>query len=135
MESSPEETDMSSWGCLNTDIGGTGNRGIGEGKGNFNILIAEGCSPIANAVQEHSVNGFDDWYLGSRDEVALMLETIPTPEYTTGHIHYWSSSQYNNEVYPSWVEGGAYLVHFYNMDIKYHSGKGSLNKTRPIRNF
>ncbi|GFO75078.1 hypothetical protein BPLS_P2084 [Bathymodiolus platifrons methanotrophic gill symbiont] len=134
MESSPVETGMFSWGCLDTDIKGTGNKGIGEGKGNFNVLIAKGCSPIAKAVQEHCVNGFNDWYLGSRDEIELMLNTTSLPTPDAGHDYYWTSSQYDG-FYPLWVEENAHVIHLEYTEMSLHIWKGHAYNTLPIRNF
>lgn len=135
MESSPEETELHSWGCLKQHIEGAGNKGVGEGKSNFYAIIAKGCSPIANAVQEHSVNGFDDWYLGSRNEVELMLNVIPAPQYQYRRMYYWTSSQHDDRISKVWIDGGAYLVQFFYPDIVLHTSQAVSYKTRPIRNF
>jgi len=58
------------WGCSGTLVGATGTA-IGSGAANTAMLISSGCSVggAAETVSNLNVNGFDDWFLPSVDEM------------------------------------------------------------------
>ena len=86
------------WGCLGTDIMGT-SEAIGTGQANTNLILS-GCSdrPIAASVCDDLVlNGHNDWYLSSNQELILMYQNLRT--HNVGNFSnewYRSSSQFNS---------------------------------------
>jgi hypothetical protein len=100
------------WGCFETDIIGAVDTYIGAGSNNT-LNIVENCIhtsiTAAQACIYFESNGFDDWYLPSRDELLLMYNNIGLSSqdtlinnFNTGW--HWSSSQVNS--------GYAFVVSF-----------------------
>lgn len=101
------------FGCL-FDIPGADGTAIGTGAQNTEDILAAGCTPSVpgndmafSLATDYSLNGFDDWFLPSRDELAALYSA----RYTVGSfapyidpynpIIYWSSS----EIYPDTMWG------------------------------
>lgn len=88
---------------VHLDIGGAKAKGLGSGAGNTRaIILAQGAGSYAATWCDALVQGgFDDWYLPSKDELALMLQVVP--QGVAGKT-YWSSSQYSNygRSYDAW---------------------------------
>jgi uncharacterized protein (TIGR02145 family) len=86
------------WGCVGADIMGT-SEAIGAGQSNTNLILS-GCSdrPIAASVCDDLVlNGHNDWYLSSNQELILMYQNLRT--HNVGNFSnewYRSSSQFNS---------------------------------------
>ena len=62
------------WGCEGTDIPGTSEQGIGFGLSNTKAIV-NGCQSTGNAAAicyNLVLNGFDDWYLPTVEEVKAM---------------------------------------------------------------
>jgi hypothetical protein len=99
LEAAPKSTEWpaNQWGCINVSIGTTGT-GIGSGQANTTAII-NGCSAAGIAAllcDDLIVNGFSDWFLPSKDELALMHDNL----YVNGlgnfdGYRYWSSSEQN----------------------------------------
>ena len=95
------------WGCYGTEISGADGTAIGTGYQNTLDIVA-GCSESSAASEAliYESEGFDDWYLPSRDELVEMYNTIGYggPEGNIGgfesELVYWSSSEYSN--YDAW---------------------------------
>jgi hypothetical protein len=86
------------WGCIGIDVSGT-STGIGTGKLNNNVTVPSQCTvwPISVA-KEFVANGFDDWFLPSRDELQLLyttLDAIGMVNFMKNDLYksFWSSSQ------------------------------------------
>jgi len=83
------------WGCQDINIGGTGTS-IGTGASNTDKILA-GCfqSEIAAKICSDLVlNGYNDWFLPSQDELNLMYQNLKVSnrgDFT--NIWYWSSSE------------------------------------------
>jgi hypothetical protein len=97
-ELAPVETETSAaWGLYGRTIAGTGTT-IGLGKSNTDKIIAAlgtagETGKAAQLCDSLSVNGCDDWFLPSKDELAEMYNRRSSGElYQT---RYWSSSSYN----------------------------------------
>lgn len=90
----PSDQGAFKWGCVGTSV--NTQTGFGTGQTNTNLILS-GCGerPIAASVCADLVlNGYDDWFLPSRDELGLMRANL----YTQGiggfvNAWYWSSSQ------------------------------------------
>ena len=118
------------WGCAGTTIGGT-STAIGTGQANT-LLIVNACSTAGIAARicnDLVLNGFDDWFLPSKDE----LEQLCGQRYFIGgfcyYSSYWSSSEYNT--YDAWFQymppgPGGY---------PYHDHKDNGCSVRAIRAF
>jgi hypothetical protein len=79
------------------DISGCKEAGLGRGKSNTEWIMQEarkqggGFGWAAQACDVLIVNGFDDWYLPSKDELSYMY----------GHLHMQGLGNFKNDVYRS----------------------------------
>ncbi len=103
-------TDYSAeWGCYQQEIIGGNGVVIGTGKQNTDDIINSNCNPnnSSNSIAAYicdtlNLNGYDDWFLPSKDELNAMYENIGNGNFL-GHgnignfalTYYWSSSQIN----------------------------------------
>jgi len=123
------------WGCYGTNISGT-STAFGTGMANT-LAIVNGCSqrPIAASVCNDLVlNGYNDWYLPSRDELSLMYQNLRTQNLGSfSSIWYWNSSQYHSD--------NAWFVNFSNGNVSYgpsngnYYGKSDPGQVRAVRAF
>ena len=105
MEAAPSNIQNSSWGCGNLNISGANSTSVGSGLTNSNS-IANACTTVSIAAKrclDFSLNGFDDWFLPSQGEFALIHQNLilnnignfnvgPIPTFGT---LYWTSTQLN----------------------------------------
>ncbi len=144
LEAAPSETEWADkrWGmrgglvdCILTTIG--------DGKSNTNEIVSwldnntdDTYGDVSNKTDraaylcyELEYNGFSDWFLPSRDELAKMYENCLCSgfvcENNDGSL-YWSSSEVNANA--SWV------IHYLN-GYQYGNDKDSLRRVRAIRSF
>ncbi len=92
-------TDQSSnaeWGCYGATIGGT-STALGTGAANTAAIVA-GCGTAGIAARlcdELDLNGYDDWYLPSKDELhKLYINRTLIGGFAAAY--YWSSSEYSS---------------------------------------
>jgi hypothetical protein len=122
----PSDQGTFPWGCYGTDISGT-STAFGTGMANT-LAIVNGCNqrPIAASVCNDLVlNGYDDWYLPSMDELSLMYQNLRTQNLGNfSNIWYWSSSQ--------GVSGVAWYVYFGSgsVNLNYKSNDGQVRAVR-----
>jgi hypothetical protein len=96
-----DQGDSIAWGCETMNLIGSDETKIGKGLQNT-IDIVNGCtSPdfAARICYDLVLNGYDDWYLPSKDELNLMYLRKDIIGNFSG-IHpapYWSSSEFKNE--------------------------------------
>lgn len=97
----PTDQSISSpWGCYGTTI--TGADGFSIGTGNQNTIdIVNGCSTNSIAAKicyDLVLNGYDDWFLPSRDELGLMYTNLKANGLGSFAVFsvYWSSSELDN---------------------------------------
>ena len=107
LESAPSDIEMSSWGCPGVSIPAAANISIGSGLSNSKAIV-NSCNTsniAAKRCLEYSINGFDDWFLPSQQEFALIytnliklglgkFATEPIPSMGT---LYWTSTQLTSE--------------------------------------
>ena len=124
LEAAPAETEFTAqWGAYQQDVAGT-NTGIGFGKRNTELIINRlkqlgESGRAAQLCASLNFEGFNDWFLPSKDELDLMYKNLrqkglgnfKTAEDKNNWTHiYWSSSQGNNNY--SWYQnfniGGQY---------------------------
>lgn len=80
------------WWCHGVVVGTQ--TGVGTGAANTAAIVAAGCAgPSAAAVlaANFSVNGYDDWYLPSRDELLLLYQQWATVGNRVNCLYYSSS--------------------------------------------
>tara|TARA_B100001287_G_scaffold141563_1_gene119097 strand:+ start:31771 stop:32403 length:633 start_codon:yes stop_codon:yes gene_type:complete len=103
-------TDYSSeWGCYQQEIMGGNGVNIGTGKQNTDDIVNSNCHPnnLSNSIAAYicdtlNLNGYNDWYLPSKDELNAMYENIGSGNTLgLGNVgnfaltYYWSSTQIN----------------------------------------
>lgn len=123
------------WGCIYVDIQGAQGTTIGAGAQNT-IDIEAGCGTsgiAADLCANLVLNGFNDWFLPSKDELNEMYLKVGQgaagPNQNIGGFangSYWSSSEEN--AMWSWV-------HDFNSNIQYFEDKDLWLRTRPVRGF
>jgi hypothetical protein len=115
------------YGCPGDFIIGAQHSGIGSGNINTSAVVAQ-CTDTAIAAKKCSdlvLNGYDDWYLPSKDELQqLYLERSKIGGFTA--VDYWSSTQYDDML--SWERHFSMIA----PDLK---PKGELKAIRCIRKF
>lgn len=112
------------WGCAATATGIT-DPAIGAGESNTSSMISAGCAGAADAADTFSFGGFDDWYLPSKDELALLYSQRATiGGFTTGS--YWSSTE--NGATASWFQD-------FSDGTQDFTSKTTAYNVRPIRSF
>lgn len=97
----PNDQDTKSWGWDETRIEGTSTK-LGTGRENTEkILINCHTCVAAGVCYQLEFEGFNDWYLPSKDELNLLYKN---KEKIKGfeNYDYWSSSEYN--IGAAWVQ-------------------------------
>lgn len=92
--SAPNDQGQGQWGCLGYYLGGT-SPNLGTGMLNTEFIMTHcGNSVAAQLCSNLILNGFDDWFLPSKDELnQLYLHKNMVGSFLDGHI-YWSSSEH-----------------------------------------
>ena len=122
------------WGLNTTSIQTSLELGSGESNTNF-IFQSQGASSsyAALACLQYVHQGYNDWFLPSRDELILIYENLYVNGigFFTPNATYWSSSQ--DQTFPQ----NAWTVSMKTpMDNNYiTNNKSTLLKVRPIRKF
>jgi len=107
------------WGCYAEYVDGADSKWIGSGLQNTMDITNQGCVTenggitAAQAALDAEINGYNDWFLPSKDELMEMYSTIGQGG-TEGNIGgfenvwYWSSSEYNSYYawYVDFIYGG-----------------------------
>ncbi|MCP4001428.1 MAG: DUF1566 domain-containing protein, partial [Gammaproteobacteria bacterium] len=85
------------WGCYGTEIAGADGTAVGTGASNTADILA-GCNEpgiAAELCDDYSVNGYDDWFLPSKDELARLYaqgEVVLGVQGPGGYDWRWSST-------------------------------------------
>ena len=119
------------WGCYGTAIGGT-STAIGTGQANTTAIV-NGCSTAdiaARICTDLVLNGYDDWFLPSKDELNQIYVQKAAIGGIVGEV-YWSSSEYDSSGY------SAILAWFQYFSDGLQSGfnKYTLFSVRAVRAF
>jgi len=140
LEAAPAETEFrAQWGAYNQDVPGTGTA-VGSGKRNTQLIIERlkqlnESGRAAQLCASLNFDGFNDWFLPSKDELDLMYKNLRqkgiggfiTVEDKTNYTHwYWSSSQpnLNDRAWGQYFSSGSQ----YNANLK--SGTYSVRAVR-----
>jgi DUF1680 family protein len=95
------------WGCFRQAINGARGMAIGTGMQNTRDMLAACAEPgsAAHLCATLTLNGFRDWFLPSRDELALMYKNLMAAGVSdfgtrgmTDNFTYWSSSQQTTDM-------------------------------------
>ena len=125
----PNDQGVAEWGCY---LGSVGTSTV-LGTGNTNTLaILNSCTqrPIAASLcADLILNGYDDWYLPSRDDLNLICQRIGSSGNFAGS-RYWSSSQ----ALTAWAQTDAWYVDIYLCQVAF-VGKDNPYRVRAIRSF
>ncbi|MFZ4740257.1 MAG: T9SS type A sorting domain-containing protein [Bacteroidales bacterium] len=115
------------WGCYLTGIPGANDTAIGTGYQNT-IDIVAGCtvpSIAAKLCADLVLNGYSDWYLPSKDELAKLYNNrIVIGGFS--QASYWSSSEYNDNL--AWVQ-------YFEDGSQIANGKYFYDYVRAVRSF
>jgi len=113
----PSDQSPSLWGCYNLSVPGT-STAIGTGQANTTIILNSCALPniAARVCNDLVLNGYDDWFLPSKDELNLMFQqkTLIGGFVIAYDANYWSSSEYDT-----------YSANLQNFE---HGGQGFTNK-------
>jgi hypothetical protein len=123
------------WGCRGTDIASAEGTAVGTGQANTTAIVT-GCSSTDSAAYMCSnltLNTFSDWFLPSKDELALVYNNKSTLESVSGFNafgsnNYWTSTQVVDNV------NDAYLTFFFNGNQPTNNKNGT-HKVRAIRSY
>jgi hypothetical protein len=133
LEAAPAEADFTvDWGTYPYYVSGTSTC-IGSGKQNTKIIInylrrMDESGKAAQLCESLNVNGYTDWFLPSRDELALILTNLKQKGFGGSFRNwYWSSSQV--DATNSWLQ------HFDYAGSQYHYQKYYTSSVRPVRAF
>lgn len=125
-----DQSENATWGCSGTQIGAT-STAIGFGTENT-LLIVSACNDANSAARicdDLVLNGFDDWYLPSNEEMALVYSNLKMNglgNFATAR--YWTSTEFNGSL--------AYDCLFYTGEINTFSGSKTNQKhVRAVRTF
>ena len=117
------------WGCAGTSIPGT-STAIGAGQSNTTAILSL-CSETDIATKicnEMVLNGYDDWFLPSKDELNQMYLQKNVIGGFAAYSAYWSSSEYNYDF--AWgLDITTGLQHYY------YKSYSPMDFTRAIRSF
>lgn len=129
------ENDQSSgvqWGCRGTATSGGTQSTLGSGQQNTsNILATCSTSNIAARICANlEVNGFDDWYLPSYDELEKLYENRAIIGGFTNTASYWSSTEIDFA-----PELSALIINFDSGSQRQNTVKNNAARVRAIRSF
>jgi hypothetical protein len=113
------------WGCYGKAITGANEGYIGSGAQNTEDIVKADCGEAAKACADLSLNGYDDWFLPSYEELAQLYENRILIG-ANQDFRYWTSSEY--------YLGSAWLVDFNNGQT-ITTFKNKYNYVRPVRAF
>lgn len=117
------------WGCRGTTIGGDAlATAIGTGKAATAAIVA-GCAEsgiAARLCNDSTLNGYDDWFLPSIDELSQIYQNKDAIGGFANH-NYWSSSESH--------ENTAWSIHFGNGSTSRYYSKNNSVGVRPVRGF
>ncbi|TVR06158.1 MAG: DUF1566 domain-containing protein [Spirochaetaceae bacterium] len=128
----PEDPQLSWENITSTDVPDAEQAAIGTGAANTTAIIAA-LGPergfAAHAAGELDLNGFDDWFLPSLDELNMLylnLQDQVVPLGGLSAVRYWSSTQHAQSIarYLNFADGTSAL-----------GSKPSQHRVRPVRRF
>ena len=115
------------WGNGSFVVTGAAATGIGTGKSNTDKIVAAlGAGNYAAKIcKDLTLNGYNDWYLPSKDELNILYKNKDKIGGFTNDL-YWSSSELNND--------GAWTQSF-GIGTQYNTNRNYKCKVRAVRSF
>ena len=117
------------WGCDGTSA--STDEIIGSGQANTTQIITDcGTNTLAQKCEDYSQNGFSDYYMPSKDEMALIYEEVFVKggnPYNWAYTTYYSSTEY--------LSAAAWAISFSSGSWGTYSKSGSYYGTIPVRSF
>lgn len=134
LEAAPAETEWSGiqWGAFQQDVVGT-STAVGNGKRNTQVIVEHlnrknETNRAAQLCVDLNFCGFTDWFLPSKDELALMFQNLKMKGLGGfADAWYWSSSQY--------FYNRAAWVHGFQNGPQLSGNKNSTVRVRAVRAF
>jgi hypothetical protein len=137
LEAAPvDQSSGAKWGCFRRSIQGARSTAIGTGKKNTADIIAA-CSDASSAASlaaSLDYNGFTDWFLPSRDELAAMysnLKATGVSDFGTrgvaDNFSYWTSTQQTTDM--------ANHIDFADLGRQHYDDKDFPRRVRAVRAF
>jgi DUF1680 family protein len=137
LEAAPfDQSAGAKWGCFRTPIRGATATAVGAGRHNTLDMLAECNDPESAAAlcAKASINGFTDWFLPSRDELALMYARLVATNAADFGQHrvadndsYWSSTQATTDM--------AHHIDFADAGRQHYDDKDFPRRVRAVRAF
>jgi hypothetical protein len=144
MVAAPTDQGTAQWGCLGTYIANASNSNIGAGNQNTNLIntLCNETGIAAEICANLTLNGYDDWYLPSKDELNLLFTNLHQRglgsfDITTVDIYgykgvYWSSTDGETSGGAAWIQMFDSQGIQYTYDLGY---KTNNNNIRAVRSF
>ena len=135
LEAAPVDQDSATWGCFTAPIAGATGSAVGTGAANTAAIVAGCAEPgtAAKVADAYSLNGYDDWFLPSKDELNLMYINIGlgaiAPLTNVGGFangYYWSSTY--NDYNSAWNQ-------YFDSGSQYPLDKDNSLRVRAVRAF
>lgn len=150
LEAAPvDQSRGTEWGCYDLRINEGNDKAIGTGAQNTNEILA-GCAKhriAARIANTYTLNGYDDWFLPSKNELHEMWLKLADPDgdgrnngaddpnnlagFTVDN--YWSSSEVTKST--AWVQSFFSGNQLGRMKYKKHNDKDKKYRVRAIRAF
>ena len=117
------------WGCYGSAISGADGVALGTGSQNTVEIVSAGCGGAAAACANLVLNGYDDWFLPSENELGQIYPNRMTIGGFLQNSWYWSSSEYSNVI--------AWGFYFRDTGVSFNglSGKSNSYYVRAVRAF
>jgi hypothetical protein len=128
LEAAPADQSMDAlWGCYGTVIAGADGTAVGTGAQNTADILAgcPGSGEAAEIADDYTLNGYDDWFLPSKDELNLLYQQKDVVGGFAVDL-YWSSTESNSGL--AWAQ-------FFLNGNQYDYDKDSTERVRAVRAF
>lgn len=134
LEVAPEDIGRAEWGCSGEEIASTSSS-IGQGKLNTEQIISS-CSQVGIAAKlctAYSLNGFDDWFLPSSEELIEINDVIYANDignYKGGQSNYYFGSDDSSAFFANHV-----AFRNFSDALSNSTGKSAEDLVLPVRRF
>jgi hypothetical protein len=137
LEAAPfDQSAGAKWGCFRRAIQGASGTAIGTGKVNTSDIVTA-CTDRDTAAAlcaSLTINGFSDWFLPSRDELAALYANIKAAGVSdfgtrgvTDNFSYWTSTQQTTDM--------ANHIDFADLGRQHYDDKDFPRRVRAVRAF